>query len=116
VRIYVQTPAGVHVPGGADPRSLVVPGLQARCQVPVEEVAPTRFRVCGHPFFEHEDHRVRERHVSRCSRENHEVLMKYLRTRRPEVMKPWDTELADWVSQHKQALVEGRMKLGGGAV
>jgi hypothetical protein len=112
---YVQTAAGIHIPGGPGPDALRVPG-ETRCQVPVEQnpLEPTQFRACGHRFFPHEDHRVRERHVSRCSRENHEVLMRYLRTRRPEIMQAWDPELERWVAQNKDALVEGRKRLGGG--
>jgi hypothetical protein len=26
-------------------------------------------------------------------------------------MKPWDTELDAWVGQHRQALIEGRMRI-----
>jgi hypothetical protein len=35
----------------------------------------------------------------------------YLDRLRPDVMKPWDTELDAWVGQHRQALIEGRMKI-----
>lgn len=102
---YVQTASGLHLRG-----------LTGKCRNPVavDPENETLFEFCNHPFFEHEGQRAIDYHVSRCSREHHEMIVRYLRTRRPEVMQAWDKDLERWVSRHRDELVEGRKKLGGG--
>jgi hypothetical protein len=64
---------------------------------------------CGTLFFPGEE-RKQGQHAATCAAENHEYLVAYLRTRRPDIMKPWDTEYAEWIDRHRKPLLEGRMK------
>jgi hypothetical protein len=93
-KLYIATRSGIHehAPIGV-------------CRVPTKEG-----RVCGKPFFPGEE-RAQANHAAACARENAEYVQAYLDRLRPDVMKPWDTELDAWVGQHRQALIEGRMKI-----
>lgn len=102
---YVQTASGIHLPG-----------VRVRCRIPTGRNEFGEWEFCGHPTFERESLQAEANHNAKCTRENHEHLVAYARQRHPESMRPWDTELAEWVGENRDALIEGRKKLGGGAV
>jgi hypothetical protein len=105
VTLYVQTASGIHLPNVA-----------SRCRIPTGRNELGEWVICGHPTFDREGPRAEAAHNAECTRRNHEHIVEYMRQRHPDVMKPWDTELAAWVGENADALIEGRKKLGGGAV
>lgn len=79
-----------------------------RCRVPT---APGE--TCGHLFFKGEEHKIAP-HMARCVARNHDAIVAFKEKAHPEIMKPWDKDLDRWVSRNRDALIEGRKKLGGG--
>lgn len=73
-----------------------------KCKVPVGGN-----EICGHLFFEGEERRAGI-HTARCATENHEHVMAEYERKRPAVMRPWDTELDQWIKDHKVPIIEGR--------
>lgn len=101
--LYVQTASGIHLPG-----------VRVRCRVPTGKDEFGQWVLCGHPTFEREGPRAEAAHNAECVKRNHEHIVAWMRQRHPDVMKAWDPELARWVAEHKDALIEGRKRLGGG--
>lgn len=65
---------------------------------------------CGATFLKGQE-RTMEAHTAACARENHEHVIAFFETRRPRIMRTWDTELQAWIDKHHDALVEGRKRL-----
>jgi hypothetical protein len=93
--LYVQTGSSIHHRPVVD-----------RCRVPTPE-GP-----CGHPMFEGESRESFERgHVVPCLRRNHDTIMQERARQHPDIMRPWDPELATWVKRHGDAILEGRKRI-----
>lgn len=93
-KLYVQTGSTIHERRVID-----------KCAVPTPE-GP-----CGHLFFEGESQTTIDAHVSECARRNHDTIMEHRARQHPEIMKPWDPELAAWVKKHGRAILEGRKRI-----
>lgn len=69
---------------------------------------------CDAVFYEGED-RAWARHVDDCSERNREALMAHsLRAQAPALFDPevsGDVEYGKWISRHRAALIDGRMKM-----
>lgn len=76
-----------------------------RCRVPTPE-GP-----CGHPLFEDEPRSKMDAHVVECCRRHHDTIMEERERQHPEIMRPWDPELASWVKEHGPAILEGRKRI-----
>lgn len=66
--------------------------------------------VCGAKFYRGQERDV-ERHARDCTRRNADAIRDHLDMVHPDIMLPWDPELAAWMKQHKAAILSGRMKL-----
>lgn len=75
------------------------------CRVPVNAEG----RVCGKRFYTGEE-KAAEVHTVRCARRHTDAIMAFRERSHPSIMKPWDPEYAAWLAQHKQAVLEGRMR------
>lgn len=74
------------------------------CTVPVGNG-----ELCLHPFFEGEDERNKIEHIRKCAAEHEQVIHEEHERLHPSILKPWDTEYAEWVEANKDAILDGRM-------
>lgn len=95
--IFIQSSSGIHERKVID-----------RCVVPTGDPEKP---VCGHVFFEGESQEVIDRHVAACAREHHDAIVEHRERQHPEIMRPWDPELAAWVKKHGRAILEGRKRI-----
>lgn len=80
-----------------------------RCKV----IVSVDGEVCGHPIFEGERP---EQHIVPCARRHEEHIRAYRDRTHPEIMRAWDKDLEGWIGRHRQEILDGRKKLGGGVV
>lgn len=66
--------------------------------------------VCGAKFYRGQERDV-EKHALICRRRNADAIREHLDMVHPDIMLPWDPELAAWMKQHKSAILSGRMKV-----
>lgn len=64
--------------------------------------------LCMEPFFNQRD---RLNHVPGCARQHESAINAYRKRTHPEIMQSWDPELSNWMAQHKDAILTGRMKV-----
>lgn len=100
------------VPSGADTGNRTfVAGIDTSREIVDRCVVPTGPEsACGFPVYAGESHKVMEAHLRRCLAANHEHIVAAREQAHPTIMKPWDTEYAEWVAKHRVALLEGRMR------
>lgn len=65
--------------------------------------------VCGHPFYEDESQEVRERHIVDCAARHAAAINAYRQRTHPDIMRPWDPEIAQYMAENKEALLSGRL-------
>lgn len=85
-----------------------------RCSVIVGTDEGGAAKLCGTPFTE-DEHREYQRHVTACARQHlPEIQAQSKRVRLPGFFGPdaFDPEAEKWVRQNRQALIEGRKRLG----
>jgi hypothetical protein len=94
----------VWLPGGAmrDLQREVV----STCLVPTSADGD----VCGAKFVRGQEDLARQ-HAVKCTRQHADAIQACMARQRPEIMKPWDPELAAWLKQHKDAIMSGRMRV-----
>jgi hypothetical protein len=63
--------------------------------------------VCGHPFYENESIAKREAHITECLAKHASAIRAFRQRQHPDIMRPWDPELADYVKANKLELVTG---------
>lgn len=70
-----------------------------------------RCRICKE-FVRYRDEppAVMEMHAARCVKRHEEQLREQRAREHPEIMRPWDPEMARWMREHKTAVLEGRLK------
>lgn len=66
--------------------------------------------VCGAKFYRGQEREV-ERHARDCTRRNAGAIQEHLAMIHPDIMLPWDPELAEWMKLHKASILSGRMKI-----
>lgn len=94
----------IWVPGTADVGDRTVVRHEGRA-------VADRCRVCQEfVTYEGEPARIMEAHIVRCVKKHQEELEVARERAHPEIMKPWDTEFADWMTAHREAVLEGRKK------
>lgn len=86
------------------------PSLLAETKYRCRVVVDVDGTICGRPFFDGQ-RRQFELHCAACAREHHDVIVAYMKRRHPEVMNPWDTDLASWIRKHSTEILEGRKKM-----
>lgn len=65
--------------------------------------------VCGAQFTRGQEVRV-EQHAILCGKLHGDTAEAYLKVRRPDGMKPWDPEYANWLARNRIGINEGRVK------
>jgi hypothetical protein len=102
----------IWVPSGADTGSRTfIAGVDTSREVIDRCVVPTGPEsACGFPVYAGESHRVLEAHIRLCVIRNEEHIRAARERAHPSIMKPWDTEYAEWVEKNRTALLEGRMR------
>jgi hypothetical protein len=90
----------VWLPGGAmrDLQSEVI----STCLVPVDREG----NVCGAKFVKGQERRARQ-HALECLARHRDAILEHSAQRYPEIMRPWDPELAAYVKGN-QRILSGR--------
>lgn len=105
---------GCHGRGGTDGEECV--GCRGDGMMDVEVMAervisrcriPTKDGPCGATFFVGQE-LVVARHAAVCAPRNQEYIVAAREAIHPEIMQPWDKDLDRWVTDHKDAILEGR--------
>lgn len=102
----------IWVPSGADTGSRTfIAGVDTSREVIDRCVVPTGpDSACGFPIYAGESQKVLEAHIRLCVRRNEDHIRAARERAHPSIMKPWDTEYAEWVEKHRVELLEGRMR------
>lgn len=90
--IYVPTSANIH-------------GYQVidRCRTIVNADG----ELCGHPFYENEPRSKIEAHITECLAKHAAAIRAFRDRQHPEIMRPWDPELAAFVKRNREELLSG---------
>lgn len=79
---------------------MAISDIVKRIWVPRNEAVGFRCHICGEEFRV-SDRDARDRHVAKCSVENHDALVQAFNEARPsEFFQPFDPEYAEWAKAH----------------
>jgi hypothetical protein len=67
--------------------------------------------LCGHPFYEDEPRSRIEAHVTACLAQHAAAIRAFRQRTHPDVMRPWDPELAAFVSNNREAMIRGEIPM-----
>jgi hypothetical protein len=62
--------------------------------------------VCRHPSFSRSEY---VNHAADCARAHESAIRAFRARQHPEILNPWDPEMAEWMGRHKDAILEGRL-------
>ncbi len=88
-----------------------------RCRIPVAiDDVTGETTACATPFYEDEPRSKIEAHMVECAGRHQDVIRAARQRQHPDIMKPQDTELFTWIRKNAAAIMDGRLKVGGGSV
>jgi hypothetical protein len=65
--------------------------------------------VCGHEFYKDEPQSKIDAHIVECTGRHASAIHAYRQRTHPDIMRPWDPEIAEYMAENKEALLRGEL-------